>query len=82
MCKQANTACKLYLQDFISECSLKYDKEKTFAISLGQESSDIDYFMHNLPGKYFQAKQVLNELIENISDQNPICMSINSSTKI
>ncbi|CAC5412370.1 unnamed protein product [Mytilus coruscus] len=67
----------LYLRDFINECGLKYDnKAKTFVNSIGQESSEIDYFMHNLADLDFQAKQVLNELIENTSDHHPIRMSI------
>jgi hypothetical protein len=38
----------LYMRDFINECCLKYDNmAKTFVNSLGQESLEIDYFLHN-----------------------------------
>ncbi|CAC5418217.1 unnamed protein product [Mytilus coruscus] len=74
---QTGTKRNLYLRDFINEYGLKYDnKAKTFVNSIGQEFSEIDYFMHNLADQDFQAKQVLNELIENTSDHHPIRMSI------
>ncbi|CAC5378994.1 unnamed protein product [Mytilus coruscus] len=72
--EQTGTKRNLYLlRDFINECGLKYDnKANTFVNSLGQESPEIDYFLHNLADQDFQAKQVLNELIENTSDHHPI----------
>lgn len=74
---QTDTKRNLYLRDFISECGLKYDnKAKKFVNSMGQESPEIDYFMHNLAKQDFQAKLNLNELIENTSDHYPIRMSI------
>jgi exonuclease III len=43
-----STKRNLYMRDFIKECCLKYDNmAKTFVNSLGQESSEIDYFLHN-----------------------------------
>ncbi|CAC5417734.1 unnamed protein product [Mytilus coruscus] len=56
--------------------NLKYDnKERTFVNSLGQELSEIDYFLHNLPEGEFNNKQVLNNVTENTSDHHPIRMS-------
>ncbi|XP_071133057.1 uncharacterized protein [Mytilus edulis] len=73
---QTGTKRNLYLRDFIKECNLKYDnKERTFVNSLGQESSEIDYFLHNLPENEFDNKQVLNHVTENTSDHHPIRMS-------
>ena len=58
-----STKHNLYLRDFINECCLKYDNQaKTFVNSLGQESSEIDYFLHNLTNGEFQRKQVLHEM--------------------
>ena len=55
--KPTSTKRNLYLQDFINECCLKYDnKATTFVNSLGQESSEIDYFLHNLSDGEFQKK--------------------------
>jgi hypothetical protein len=72
-----STKRNLYLQDFINECCLKYDnKANTFVNSLGQESSEIDYFLHNLTDGEFQRKQVLHDMPENKSDHYPIRMSI------
>ncbi|CAC5361359.1 unnamed protein product [Mytilus coruscus] len=78
---QTGTKRNLYLRDFINECGSKYDKAKTFVNSIGQKSSEIDYFLHNLADQDFQAKQVLNELIENTSDHHPIRMSIKFNYK-
>ncbi|CAC5360196.1 unnamed protein product [Mytilus coruscus] len=39
------------------------------------ESSEIDYFLHNLPENEFDNKQVLNNVTENTSDHHPIRMS-------
>ena len=53
-----------------------YDnKAKTFVNSLVQESSEIDYFLHNLSDWEFQRKQVLHDMPDNTSDHHPICMS-------
>jgi len=66
-----------YLRDFLDECSLSYDnKAKTFVNSLGQESSELDYFLHNLSERESSRKQVLDSLTENISDHYPIRMII------
>ena len=72
-----NTQRNLYRWDFIDECCLKYDNTaKTFVNPLGQESSEIDYFLHNLSNREFQRKQVLHDIPENTSDHHPIHMSI------
>jgi len=77
MNEPTSTKRNLYLRDFINECYLKYDnKAKTFVNSLGQESSEIDYFLHNLSDGEFQRKQVLHDMPENTSDHHPIRMSI------
>lgn len=66
-----------YLRDFLDECSLSYDnKAKTFVNSVGQESSEIDYFLHNLSERDNSRKQVLDSLSENTSDHYPIRMII------
>lgn len=44
--------------------------------SQGQESSEMDYLMHNLPDQDFQEKIFLKELIENTSDHHPFRISI------
>ena len=63
-----STKRNLYMQDFINECCLKYDNmAKAFVNSLGQESLEIDYFLHNLSDGELQRKQVLH---------HPIRMSI------
>ncbi|CAC5409622.1 unnamed protein product [Mytilus coruscus] len=73
---QTGTKHNLYLRDFINECNLKYDnKERTFVNSLGQESSEIDCFLYNLPENELDSKQVLNNVTENTSDHHPIRMS-------
>ena len=47
---QTGTKRNVYLRDFIDECKLKYcTKGRTFINALGQETSEIDYFLHNLP---------------------------------
>ena len=72
-----STKRNFYLRDFINECCLKYDnKTKTVVNSLGQESSEIDYFLHNLSDEEFQRKQVLHDMPGNTSDHHPIRMSI------
>jgi hypothetical protein len=43
-----------------------------FVNSLGQESSEIYYFLHNLSDGEFQRKQVLHDMPENTSDHHPI----------
>ena len=48
----------------------------TIRQKLGQESSEIDYFLHNLSDREFQRKQVLHDMPENTSDHHPIRMSI------
>ena len=38
-----------YLLDFIKETQLAYiNSSKTFVNSMGQEASEIDYFLHNV----------------------------------
>ena len=71
------TKCNQYLRDFLDECSLSYDnKAKTFVNSVGQESSELDYFLHNLSERESSRKQVLDSLTENTSDHYPIRMTI------
>ena len=77
-----STKRNLYLRDFIHECCLKYDnKTKTFVNSLGEKSSEIDYFLHNLTDGEFQRKQVLHVMPENTSDHHLIRMSIKFNHK-
>ena len=65
------------MQEKLVYCCLKYNnKAKTFVNSLGQESSEIDYFLHNLTEGEFRRKQVLHDIPENTSDHHPIRMSI------
>jgi hypothetical protein len=72
-----STKRNLYMRDFINECCLKYDNmAKTFVNSLGQESLEIDYFLHNLSDGELQRKQVLHDMPENTSNHHPIRMSI------
>ena len=66
-------------QNAISTCktsSTSDNKANTFVNSLGQESSEIDYFLHNLTDGEFQRKQVLHDMPENKSDHYPTRMSI------
>ena len=49
-----------YVQDFISDCNLTYSVTgKTFVNSCGQDSTEIDYFLHNIPGDSSTTKEIL-----------------------
>lgn len=66
-----------YLQDLITELQLSYENtSKTFVNSLGKETSELDYFIHNLKDSEHSRKTVLQELPENTSDHYPIKMCI------
>jgi hypothetical protein len=43
---------------------------------MGQEASEIDYFLHNLKEGEYSKKTVLQNLPENTSDHHPIKLSI------
>ena len=66
-----------YLLDFIRETQLAYNNSsKTFVNSMGQEASEIDYFLHNIKEGEYLKKTVLQNLPENTSDHHPIKLSI------
>ena len=66
-----------YLLDFIRETQLAYNNSsKTFVNSMGQETSEIDYFLHNIKEEEYLKKTVLQNLPENTSDHHPIKLSI------
>jgi hypothetical protein len=43
---------------------------------MGQEASEIDYFLHNIKEGEYLKKTVLQNLPENTSDHHPIKLSI------
>jgi hypothetical protein len=66
-----------YLLDFIRETQLAYNNSsKTFVNSMGQETSERDYVLHNLKEGAYSKKTVLQNLPENTSDHHPIKFSI------
>ena len=75
--QETGTVRNNYIQDFISDCNLTYSVTgKTFVNSCGQDSAEIDYFLHNIPGDSSTTKEILDAIPENTSDHYPIKMSI------
>ena len=68
---------KKYLLDFIKECGLSYDNSgKTFIKPIGEECSELDYFLYTINYKFCTKKEVLNNTITNVSDHHPVKMTI------